>query len=263
MYITIAIVAILVVAGGAALLLRSKGNNSEQQSNQQNMNQDQTQQNQASQQAQQQPQQTPEEAHAAAALQAQVAGCPNGTDTNSKTDANGRFVPTLDISKKVVTLQTSMGAIQIQMFDKDAPKTVENFVCLAEKGYYDGVTFHRVSHGFVIQGGDPTGTGKGGDSVYGGAFQDELYPDTASFKAGYLKGVVAMANAGPNTNTSQFFIMLADHPELPSSYTIFGKVVGGQDVVDSIGALPVAASQQGQEDGPPTTTVTITKATVK
>jgi cyclophilin family peptidyl-prolyl cis-trans isomerase len=178
----------------------------------------------------------------------------------SQKDANGRFKPSVDISKKVVTLDTSMGKIQLQLFDKDAPKTVQNFVCLSENGYYNNVKFHRVAHGFVIQAGDPTGTGSGGESIFGGKFEDELYADTASFKAGYIKGTLAMANSGPNTNGSQFFIMTADVP-LAHNYTIFGKVISGLDVVTKIGAVPVTPGF-GPEDGPPVTPIIIKSATV-
>lgn len=181
------------------------------------------------------------------------------TDGSGK-DANGRFKPSVDISNKTVTLDTSMGKIQLQLFDKDAPKTVQNFVCLVQKGYYNGIKFHRVAHGFVIQAGDPTGTGSGGESIYGGKFEDELYPDTPSYKAGYVKGTLAMANAGPNTNGSQFFIMLADL-NLSHDYTIFGKVSSGMDVVLKIGAVPVTPGL-GPEDGAPVTPIIINKATV-
>lgn len=133
--------------------------------------------------------------------------------------------------KNLITIKTNFGDIQFETYDADAPKTVANFITLANKGFYDGVIFHRVIKGFMIQGGDPTGTGAGGP---GYKFEDELNPQTESYKAGYQKGVVAMANAGPNTNGSQFFIMLENYP-LPNNYTIFGKVVKGQDVVDKIG----------------------------
>jgi cyclophilin family peptidyl-prolyl cis-trans isomerase len=179
----------------------------------------------------------------------------------SQKDANGRFKPSVDISNKTVTLDTSMGKIEVQFYDKDAPKAVQNFICLVEKGYYDGIKFHRVAHGFVIQAGDPTGTGSGGESIYGAKFEDELYPDTASYKAGYVKGTLAMANAGPNTNGSQFFIMTSD-VSLPNNYTIFGKVSSGMDVVDKIGKVPVTPGF-GPEDGAPITPIVINKATVK
>jgi len=134
---------------------------------------------------------------------------------------------------RAITIGTTLGNIVFETYDADAPLAVENFVKLAEKGFYDNVIFHRVIKGFMIQGGDPTGTGSGGP---GYSFQDELNPNAESYKRGYKRGVVAMANAGANTNGSQFFIMLQDNP-LPNNYTIFGKVVSGQDVVDAIGNL--------------------------
>ncbi|TSC66814.1 MAG: peptidyl-prolyl cis-trans isomerase-like 1, partial [Parcubacteria group bacterium Gr01-1014_73] len=106
-------------------------------------------------------------------------------------------------------LQTNFGEIQFVTYDADAPKTVENFLTLANKGFYNNLTFHRVIKGFMIQGGDPNGDGAGGP---GYQFADELNPETESYKQGYKQGVVAMANAGPNTNGSQFFIMHADYP---------------------------------------------------
>jgi len=133
----------------------------------------------------------------------------------------------------VITLSTSLGDISFETYDADAPKTVDNFLTLSKKGFYNNVIFHRVIKSFMIQGGDPLGTGTGGP---GYAFADELNSATESYKAGYKKGIVAMANAGPNTNGSQFFIMLADYP-LQRNYTIFGKVIKGQDIVDKIGLL--------------------------
>lgn len=133
--------------------------------------------------------------------------------------------------KNLITVKTNFGEIQFETYDADAPKTVANFIALANKGFYDNLIFHRVIKGFMIQGGDPTGTGMGGP---GYKFEDELNSQAESYKAGYQKGVVAMANAGPNTNGSQFFIMLENYP-LPNNYTIFGKVVKGQEVVDKIG----------------------------
>lgn len=132
----------------------------------------------------------------------------------------------------LITIKTNKGDIEFVTYDADAPKAASNFISLAEKGFYNGVIFHRVIKDFMIQGGDPTGTGRGGP---GYTFEDELNPSTVSYKEGYKKGVVAMANAGPNTNGSQFFIMLKDYP-LPNNYTIFGKVIKGQEVVDAIGA---------------------------
>lgn len=140
----------------------------------------------------------------------------------------------------LITLDTSMGKIEFETYDADAPRTVQNFIQLAEKNFYSNVIFHRIIKGFMIQGGDPTGTGMGGP---GYQFADELNPNTPSYQAGYQKGVVAMANAGPNTNGSQFFIMLADYP-LPHNYTIFGKVIKGQDTVESIGNLKTDANDR-------------------
>lgn len=137
------------------------------------------------------------------------------------------------ITAKTGVIKTAKGDIEIQFYPTDAPKTVTNFATLSKRGYYNGLTFHRVEPGFVIQGGDPNGNGTGGTSIYGAKFEDELNPDTASFKEGYKEGVIAMANAGPNTNGSQFFIMLSDTP-LPHAYTIFGKVTKGMDVVKQI-----------------------------
>ena len=159
------------------------------------------------------------------------------------------------------TIETSKGTIEVELFQSDAPKTVANFTGLAEQGYFNGIIFHRISKGFVIQGGDPTGTGTGGKSIYGKEFEDELNPSSPSLQAGYLRGTLAMANRGPNTNTSQFFIMLRDVPGMPKNYTIFGKVVKGLDVVDSIAAVDIV-SQMGPNDGKPKVDVLIKKVTV-
>src|SRR3977135_4069431 len=134
---------------------------------------------------------------------------------------------------RTATIETNKGTIKVELLEQDAPKTTENFRLLAEKGYYDGVIFHRVIKGFMIQGGDPTGTGRGGEAAKGGRFNDEIDSSSAIYQRGYKKGTVAMANAGPNTNGSQFFIMHADYP-LPPSYTIFGRVTDGLDIVDAI-----------------------------
>jgi cyclophilin family peptidyl-prolyl cis-trans isomerase len=151
-----------------------------------------------------------------------------------------------------ITIQTSMGAIVFETYDADAPNTVNNFITLANKGFYNGLTFHRVIEGFMIQGGDPTGNGTGGP---GYSFPDELDPSTPSYQAGYVRGTVAMANSGPNTNGSQFFIVQKDTP-LPHLYTIFGKVLSGMDVVDAIAAVPV------DQNDKPLTPVVMEKVTV-
>jgi len=138
---------------------------------------------------------------------------------------------------RTAEIQTNKGTIKFELLEQDAPKTTENFRLLAEKGFYDGVIFHRVIKGFMIQGGDPTGTGRGGQSAWGGRFNDEITPSSEVYGRGYKAGTVAMANSGPNTNGSQFFIMHADYP-LPPSYTIFGRVTEGQDVVNAIATSP-------------------------
>jgi cyclophilin family peptidyl-prolyl cis-trans isomerase len=166
------------------------------------------------------------------------------------------------VNAEIVVMETSMGTLEIEMFRTDAPRTVDNFVKLAEQKYFDGIKFHRIAKGFVIQGGDPTGTGAGGKSVYGKEFEDELNPAAPSFKTGYVRGTVAMANRGPNTNTSQFFIMLQDAPRLPKAYTIFGRVVSGMDVVDRIGAVEITP-EMGATDGRPKTDVVITSVRLK
>lgn len=129
-----------------------------------------------------------------------------------------------------VTFKTNQGDVKIKLFPSIAPKTCENFVSLVKKGYYDGLTFHRVIKDFMIQGGDPTGTGCGGQSIWGKPFEDEFSPDVAFSK----KGILAMANSGPNTNGSQFFITTTLTPWLHMRHTIFGEVVEGYDVVEKI-----------------------------
>lgn len=130
-------------------------------------------------------------------------------------------------------METNMGTIEIELFEKETPKTVKNFVGLTEQGYYNGLIFHRVIDGFMLQGGDSTGTGAGGRSIYGAKFEDEFVPTLRHTEAGTL----SMANRGPNTNSSQFFITLAPTPWLDNHHTIFGKVVKGMDVVKAIGKV--------------------------
>jgi len=160
------------------------------------------------------------------------------------------------------TMETSKGTITVELYESDAPKTVANFVGLAKEGYFNGTIFHRISKGFVIQGGDSTGTGRGGRSIYGGEFADELNSEAPSYKAGYLRGTLAMANRGPNTNTSQFFIVLQDAQWLPKNYTIFGKVTAGMEVVDAIADAEITP-QMGPTDGRPKEDITISSVTVE
>jgi peptidyl-prolyl cis-trans isomerase A (cyclophilin A) len=137
--------------------------------------------------------------------------------------------------------ETSMGNFTIELFEQQAPKTVENFVKLAEKKFYDGVIFHRVIDGFMIQGGDPTGTGRGGP---GYQFADEFHPQLKHT----AEGILSMANAGPNTNGSQFFITLTATPHLDGKHAVFGKVVEGMDVVKKIGKTPTKAGDRPVTD---------------
>lgn len=146
--------------------------------------------------------------------------------------------PSMSIDAKrtyTATIDTSAGQMTAELFAADAPLTVNNFVFLARDGFYDGVIFHRVISGFMIQGGDPMGTGRGGP---GYRFADE------PVKRRYERGILAMANAGPNTNGSQFFIMHADYG-LPPNYTIFGRLTSGEDVLDTI-----ATAKKGANDRP-------------
>lgn len=192
-------------------------------------------------------------------------------------------LPQLDLANAQgpkATIKTNHGDIKIQLFPEQAPKTVENFVALAEKGYYDGVTFHRVIPDFMIQGGDPTGTGAGGDSSFGGSFEDEFSPELFN-----INGALSMANAGPNTNGSQFFIVTNEHvddgmigqmkqagypdeiidtyknggtPWLDFRHTVFGQVIDGMNVVKEISGGKRNASDK-PEDDVVMTTVEITK----
>ena len=146
-------------------------------------------------------------------------------------------------------IETDKGAIEIEFFAADAPMAVENFRLLAEHGYYDALTFHRIVKGFMIQGGDPAGDGTGGESAWGGTFADEIDSSSQLYQAGYRRGIVAMANAGPNTNGSQFFIMHADYP-LPPNYVIFARVITGLEVVDALADTPTTSGPGGEPSTP-------------
>ncbi|WP_420800276.1 peptidylprolyl isomerase [Neobacillus terrae] len=182
-------------------------------------------------------------------------------------------------NEKAVEMETSMGKIKIKLFPEYAPKAVENFIKHSEEGYYNGLIFHRVIKDFMIQGGDPKGTGTGGESIYGKPFEDEFSKNLFN-----LRGALSMANAGPNTNGSQFFIVQksdldsqmksqmeqAGYPKeiidaynehggtpwLDFRHTVFGQVVEGMDIVDKIANTPVGAQDKPNED------VTIKKITV-
>jgi peptidylprolyl isomerase len=159
----------------------------------------------------------------------------------------------LAMDEKTVILETNQGNIEIKLKVDVAPKACENFVKLAEKGYYNGLIFHRVIKGFMIQGGDPTGTGMGGESIWGKPFEDEVTP-VAKFDG---PGILAMANSGPDTNGSQFFITCAKTPWLNMRHTIFGEVVSGLEVVQKIENTPVNAEDR------PVTDQKITRAYIK
>lgn len=145
--------------------------------------------------------------------------------------------------KLVAVVETNMGTIDIELFAKQTPKTVQNFAALAAKGYYNNLIFHRVIKDFMIQGGDPTGTGAGGESIYGKKFDDEIVPSLRHNDAGML----SMANAGPNTNGSQFFITVIPTPWLDGRHTVFGKVVSGMNVVYDISKVKTNQSDKPVE----------------
>lgn len=132
-----------------------------------------------------------------------------------------------------VTLETTVGDITVELYDKHAPRTCENFIQLTKRGYYDGTIFHRIIGDFMVQGGDPTGTGFGGESIYGKTFEDEIHPGLKHTGA----GILSMANSGPNTNGSQFFLTLAPTPWLDGKHAIFGRVCNGIKVLQRIGRV--------------------------
>lgn len=146
--------------------------------------------------------------------------------------------------KSVIVFETTQGIIEIELFPDVAPKTCENMIGLIKKGYYDGLIFHRVIKDFMIQGGDPTGTGRGGESLWGGKFEDEVTPELKFER----EGMLAMANAGPNTNGSQFFITTVPTPWLNMKHTIFGEVMEGLDVVYAIEAVDLGPGDRPVEE---------------
>jgi cyclophilin family peptidyl-prolyl cis-trans isomerase len=158
-------------------------------------------------------------------------------------------------------IETDKGAIEIEFFADQQPKAVENFRLLAEHGYYDGLTFHRIVKGFMIQGGDPQGDGTGGESAWGAPFADDIDASSPLYRGGYRRGLLAMANSGPDTNGSQFFIMHADYP-LPPQYVIFARVTSGMDTVDALAGVPTTMGGDGAMSQP-VTPVRIRKVTVR
>jgi peptidyl-prolyl cis-trans isomerase A (cyclophilin A) len=145
------------------------------------------------------------------------------------------------MANRIATFDTTMGKFRIELFEDRAPITTKNFIDLAEKGFYKGVIFHRVINGFMIQGGDPTGTGRGGP---GYTIKDEFHRELKHSG----EGILSMANAGPNTGGSQFFITLAATPHLDNKHAVFGKVIEGMDVVRAIGKTPTARGDRPNQD---------------
>ncbi|GAB4127938.1 MAG: peptidylprolyl isomerase [Ignavibacteriales bacterium] len=158
----------------------------------------------------------------------------------NKGDKVKEMISLNDNETLVAKFETNMGNFDIELFAREVPKTVENFVGLAMKDYYSGVTFHRVIDNFMIQGGDPTGTGMGGESYWGSSFEDEFSPNLKHDSP----GVLSMANAGPNTNGSQFFITLVPTPWLNNRHSVFGKVISGMEVVQLIGKVQTNANDK-------------------
>jgi peptidyl-prolyl cis-trans isomerase-like 1 len=142
-----------------------------------------------------------------------------------------------------IQLETTLGTITIELYTAHAPKTTDNFCQLVQRGYYDGTPFHRVIRDFMVQGGDPTGTGRGGESCWGGTFADEINPALKHSGA----GILSMANAGPDSNGSQFFITLAPTPWLDGKHAIFGRVKKGMKVVRALGAVRTALEDKPVE----------------
>lgn len=172
------------------------------------------------------------------------------TNENKMSDFDQTALP--EDGEQIVVMETTAGTIKIRLFPNKAPKTVENFIGLVDKGYYDGIIFHRVIPDFMIQGGDPTGTGTGGESLWGGKFEDEFSPDLKN-----IRGALSMANSGPNTNGSQFFVVQAEAtPWLDGRHSVFGQVFEGMDIVDKIANAERDARDKPLED------ISMTKVTL-
>jgi len=164
------------------------------------------------------------------------AACGGGTNTTNTTNTTPTTVP----AGNIAIIETDAGTIKVELYPNEAPKTVENFKLLAQKGAYNGTIFHRVISGFMIQGGDPTGSGAGGQTATGQPLPNEINRASPLYQGGYQRGLIAMANRGrPETANSQFFIMHQNYP-LPPNYTVFGKVTEGMEVVDKIASAPTS-----------------------
>jgi peptidyl-prolyl cis-trans isomerase-like 1 len=164
--------------------------------------------------------------------------------TIEKGDTLDQLIELKKNEKLIATIETNMGAFEVELFAIETPRTVKNFAGLASKGYYDGIIFHRVIKDFMIQGGDPTGTGMGGESIYGAKFADEFVPSLMHD----APGILSMANAGPNTNGSQFFITVVPTPWLNARHTVFGKVIKGMDVIYAISQVPTGNNDRPVEN---------------
>jgi peptidyl-prolyl cis-trans isomerase-like 1 len=166
------------------------------------------------------------------------------TITNIKDEKVTELMNVSENEQLVATVKTNVGTFEIKLFVNEVPKTVENFVGLAANGKYNGIIFHRVIADFMIQGGDPTGTGRGGESYWGGKFADEFNDSLRHTKP----GILSMANAGPNTNGSQFFITLVPTPWLDGKHAVFGEVISGMDVIEAIGNTKTGMMDKPVED---------------
>ena len=174
-------------------------------------------------------------------------GCQSSETVKEKTEEKTTSIEEethMPESMTVAVINTNMGTIEIELFADKTPKTVENFVGLANKGFYDGIIFHRVIADFMLQSGDPTGTGRGGESLWGKSFEDEFVSELRHD----VPGILSMANSGPNTNGSQFFITLVPTPWLDGKHSIFGKVINGMNVVEDIGKVKTGAGDKPVED---------------
>lgn len=173
---------------------------------------------------------------------------------NSKSDENKQTIEKgdqldqlMDLEnneKLIATIETNMGTFEVELYAREVPRTVKNFIGLALKGYYNGVIFHRVIKDFMVQGGDPTGTGMGGESIYGAKFEDEFVPSLMHDSP----GILSMANAGPNTNGSQFFITVVPTPWLNARHSVFGKVIKNMDLVYAMSQVPTNNSDRPLEN---------------
>jgi len=174
-----------------------------------------------------------------------AAGCSQKQEETAAPKPAGTGKP-----NRTAVIETNLGTIKFELFEDQAPRTAENFRLLAERGFYNGLTFHRAMKGFMIQGGDPNGNGTGGQTATGGLLPNEINRTSPLYQGGYQRGMVAMANKGrPETASSQFFIMHQTYPLQPN-YTIFGKVTEGMNVVDQIATAPTTPNASGEPSVP-------------